>query len=216
MANKKIKPATAMATRSREKHTVATQDEIEVHLQPDLPLYKPEISVFDVPVEEGKDSISNIPSEVLDQVLSYCTVDHDPERAAKIHAERHKYEERSHVLLSLASMSRHFRDHVEDFSRRHLVKHKETYGFKTNAELQQGKVTRRSPRLLTKPTQDHRCYRFELVRGIQRRCIKCGIVEFRRANMANGVACCNRCDEVAFPGQIVSIKHSLLQHDDLD
>lgn len=78
--------------------------------------------------------------------------------------EGYKFEERPHVLVSLAVMSRHFRDHVEDFSRRHLIKHRDYYNsFKSDDELEDAKPLRRCARVKAKVIKDHRCYRHELV-----------------------------------------------------
>lgn len=169
------------------------------------PQYKEDINAFSIPVEEDKEFISGMPSEILDEILSYLILDHDPELAAKVHSPDPKLRENPHVLLSLAAMSRHFRDHVEDFSRRHLTTHKQMYSFKTTAELEAVKIVRRSDRLKEKPTRDHRCYRFELVSRLRWRCIQCNAFSGRRATMANGVGCCQHCEWLAFPNTIVSI-----------
>ena len=198
----------------RAKHTKITldpDDEIkdDQGMQPvEMPKYKEDVSAFDGPVEEGKDFISRLPSETLDQILSYCLLDHDPERAVKKKAEGYKYVEQSHVLLSLASMSHHLHDHVEDFSRRHLIRHKDIYRFKTNAELVKQKETRRSDRLKAKTVQeDSRVYRMELVRHLQWYCFNCNAFCTRRATMVNGVAChgsyYQKCEDEAFGLQIV-------------
>lgn len=153
--------------------------------------------VFKPIADDKKDHISTLPSETLDQILSYCVLDHEPEYAVR--AQYTWPKKRSHVFLSLAAMSSHFRGHVEDFSRRQLINNKESYCFKTNAELAGDK--RRSLRLHTPP----RCYRFELVAHLQKFCVRCNRPSSQFAVMANAVICCQRCARLAFPGQIVSV-----------
>lgn len=179
----------------RKKQTKPSQD--------DLPKYKEDINAFSVPVEENKDIISGIPSEILHEILSYLIIDHDPDRTAKMHSKDAKVGEKPHVLLSLAAMSHHFHDHVEDFSQWYLIKHKDRYYFKTNAELEEARQIppRRSERLKQNHQgQDHRCYRIELTTVLKGRCFGCNFWTGRRAIMANGVACCEKCDMKLFRG----------------
>ncbi len=175
------------------------------------PNYKDETNAFNTPVEDGRDYISGIPAEVLQDIMSYLIRDHDPERAVKSEIRwkgpdgTNRTAENPHVLKSLAAMSCHFRDQVEAFSLHELISHKTDYSFRTNAELEQGKEIRRSERLQTKPKKDHRRYRHELVTHLHIHCIRCNSLSLRRGSMVNGVACCQRCDYIEFPNQIVRI-----------
>lgn len=170
--------------------------------------YKDDSDAFNTPVEDGKDYISGIPSEMLDNILSYCVLDHEPEAAANSFREGLSYRPRPHVLLSLAAMSKHFRVHVESFCHREMIKHKDDYFFRTSEELdaiRNRRQTRRSPRLKMKPPEDRRCYRLELVRHNYFWCIYCNGWDTQMAVMANTVGCCRLCQPLAFGATIVSI-----------
>lgn len=123
-----------------------------------FPKFKEDINAFS-PLDDGADYISTLPSETLDQVLSYCILDHEPERTVRMQRENAYVDNRPHALLSLAAMSQHFRDHVENFSLRQLTNNKETYRFKTNAEILEGKKVRRSSRLKFKGVCISQLYR---------------------------------------------------------
>ena len=176
--------------------------------QLDLPTYKDDTNAFNGAVEHGRDFISRFPPEILDNVLSYCVLDHDPERGARMMKEGFEFEERSHVLLSLAAMSRYFHAHVEGFCRRLLIKNKELYYFKSAAERRataEAKRSRRSERLKSQlAVKDMIVYRFELVMKLELHCIGCNEFMFRRATMANGVACCWKCDSIVLGRHMVS------------
>lgn len=171
------------------------------------PKYKEDHGAFDTPVVEGKDYISQLPSELLESILSYCVLDHEPEAGAKAFAEGYNYRPRSHVLLSLAAMSGHFKAHVESFCQREMMKHKDDYRFQTNDELMASnrhRQVRRSSRLQSKPVEDRRCYRFEMVRYLQLKCIRCNLYCNEFAVMANAVQCCRRCQPEILGKTIVS------------
>lgn len=169
--------------------------------------YKEDINAFSVAVKEDADFISPMPSEVLDQILSYLLLDHDPERAVKKHAvesfkpgENWKpYEDIPHVLLSMAAMSTCFRAHVETFSQRHLTTHAEFYRFTTTEQLEakRNKPRRHSDRLKSKGVvaPDPRCYRKELVKTMQAYCMGCRCRVIRRHTMYNGVSSCHDCEQ---------------------
>ena len=190
-----------MAQNATLQEKPKTEPDVKVS---EMPNYKEDINAFSESAAVGKDFISKLPSETLDHILSYCILDHDPERAVKMQADYMDYKEQPHVLLSLAAMSSHFHAHVEDFSRRHLITHKDTYRFKTNAEQNQQKKSRRSTRLKSKGIELQRCYRMEMMKHLQWHCIHCNSFCSTPAIMANGVRCCKRCEAAAFPGQIVS------------
>lgn len=157
-------------------------------------------------VDATKDFISPLPTEILHTVFSYLILDHDPERGIKVEANPTKtyaFKEQPHVLLSLATMSKHFRANIESFSCYHLTMHQDTYKyFKTTATID--KERRRSSRLAGKPRNDPRVYRLELVKHLQAHCWECGWWCTRRATMANGVACCRKCEDQVFPAVMVS------------
>ena len=185
-------------------------DDVEDIVQP-LTKYKEDVDAFSAPAEGyGVDYISGMPSEILNEILSYLIRDHDPERAIKKHAKESQYkvyDERPHILLSLSAMSRHFKNHVEAFALLHMKAHKDTYRFKTIDEIEElnsARRVRRSERLKGKSITVARCYRFELVNHLQHWCIGCHCYETRRANMANAVSYCWKCEREELPEQIVS------------
>ncbi|KAK3070968.1 hypothetical protein LTR53_009505 [Teratosphaeriaceae sp. CCFEE 6253] len=161
---------------------------------------KEDFYTFDTPVDEELSFISTLPSETLDQVLSYLVLDHDPERGVKARAHGTGYKNPPHVLLSLACMSRLFRAHVESFSRRELLRKKDDYRHVTRSE--KDAKCRRSARLRAKSPVDTRCYRAELVQYLQAHCIACHERTKRRATMASGVACHRWCEDDAFADTI--------------
>jgi len=175
-----------------------------------VPQFKEDINAFSVPIDEEADFISRMPSEVLDEILSYLALDHDPDRAVKKHAAettKGYYYEPSHVLLSVAAMSSRFRGHVEDFAQRQLTMHAEKYYFHSNeqlAERDNDKPRRRSERLKSKGVLETRCYRLELVRALQLQCMVCNRVTGYRDTMNNGVACCRNCARARSNETIVS------------
>lgn len=181
--------------------------------EPQVPQYKEYIDAFTDPPGDDEDHISKLPSETLDNILSYCVLDHEPERAIRMKNEGSAFKERSHVLLSLAAMSKHFRDHVESFCRREIIRNKPDYFFlgtvqyKLDQKPPQQPV-RHSPRFNDLPIVDRRCYRMELVYGVQTMCIRCGCWGYRWAVMANAVKCHVECESKALPQTIVSIQVS--------
>ena len=205
MAKKRKKLLEGKANKQQNEISIQEQDEKSL-LQTRGPSFKEDINAFSIAVENGKDFISRIPSETLENILSFCLLDHDPDRGVKMEAQGKDFVEDSHALLSLAAMSRHFRDRVESFSLRTFTKPNDIYGFETNDEQAEGK--RRSDRLKLKSTLDSRCYRIELVKHWQAHCIDCNKWCVRRAVMGNEVACHDSswgkvCEDQVFPETIV-------------
>lgn len=160
-----------------------------------VPKFKDDSNAFNIPIEDDRDYVSQLPSELLNHVLSYCVLDHEPELAVRQRDEGDDFVQRPHVLLSLAAMSKHFKAHVETFCLTEMTKHKDVYNFSSNAENEASKPVRRSARLQEKPMTDYRCYRMELVGHLQRRCIHCNTWCSPRelAVLANSVKCCTTC-----------------------
>jgi hypothetical protein len=147
---------------------------------------------FEIAVEEDKDFISGLPTEILHNILSYLILDHDPERGVKMNAnptKAYKFKEQPHVFLSLSTMTKHLCAVVESFCLHHLTVHGDFYQIDMTPQLDQ--ELRRSARLAVKPKQDPHVYRMELVKRLMTRCIHCGYWSSpSRAIMASGVACC--------------------------
>ena len=95
----------------------------EIPRDDDYPLYKDDLpNAFNGTVDPSLDFISKAPNEVIDNILSYLVLDHDPDRGVKIKAGT--YKPVSHVLLSMAAMSRLFYHATEGFARRYRTKNK--------------------------------------------------------------------------------------------
>ncbi|KAK5701552.1 hypothetical protein LTR97_004367 [Elasticomyces elasticus] len=172
-----------------------TEEDAEVEYVPQYKDDKP--NAFNTPVHPDKDFISTMPPEVLDNILSYCVLDHDPELAVK--KEKTSYIHHHHVLISLAAMSTQLRDCVESFSLRQLTCDTKRTLFKTTAEREAArserwKPKRRSKRIAAKPQIDTRVYRKEFLAYLQFHCYKCNTWTYNTAVMCNGVACCKSCE----------------------
>ncbi|KAK5725612.1 hypothetical protein LTR15_003802 [Elasticomyces elasticus] len=62
------------------------------------PLFKDDLDAFHQPINEGKGFITAMPPELLDNILSYCVLDHEPEIAARAQREGKSYTRQSHCL----------------------------------------------------------------------------------------------------------------------
>ena len=209
MAKKRKISAGANTTPKQEATEQLTEGPSQAD-QPELPKYKDDSNAFNIPVEDEKDYISGLPSEILDRILGYCVMDHEPELAVRQKAQGSDFVRNPHALLSLAAMSRHFKAHVESFCRRELMRNRDNYHlFKTNAEIIEKGGLRRSPRVKAQLPVDNRCYRSELVKDLQAFCIQCMIRTETFATMANSVKCHASCEHRFFPGVIVSLLSSV-------
>ncbi|KAK4958451.1 hypothetical protein LTR10_004879 [Elasticomyces elasticus] len=181
-----------------------TEEDAEVEYVPQYKDDKP--NAFNTPVNPDKDFISTMPPEVLDNILSYCVLDHDPELAAKM--EKPPYIHRPHVLLSLAAMSTQLRDCVESFSLRQLTCDTARTLFKTTAEREAAvpdcrKPKRRSTRIAARPQEeDRRVYRKEFLHYARFHCFKCDVWCYNTSVMHNSVGCCPQCVHKDLQGTI--------------
>ncbi|KAK3628001.1 hypothetical protein LTR56_018864 [Elasticomyces elasticus] len=69
------------------------------------PLFKDDLDALHQPINEGKGFITAMPPELLDNILSYCVLDHEPEIAARAQREGKSYTRQSqcssHLLRCL-------------------------------------------------------------------------------------------------------------------
>ncbi|KAK5699377.1 hypothetical protein LTR17_023307 [Elasticomyces elasticus] len=155
------------------------------------PLFKEDFNAFHHPIDENKDFINAMPPEMLDRILLYCVLDHEPELALKTEQNGKTRKQASHVLLSLAAMSTTFRDCVESFCLRQLRNNRHVTHFKTT---RLNKLVRRSTRLAGMPRPDNRVYRTEYLWFLHNCCVKCNKLNSHTAVMLNKVVCCKQCE----------------------
>ncbi|KAK3638476.1 hypothetical protein LTR56_003222 [Elasticomyces elasticus] len=201
--NVKVKPAQEV-----------TEDEAVIEA---APKFKEYIDEFSGPVDPDKDFISKMPPEVLDNILGYCIRDHEPEVAARHEAEGTSAKIRPHALISMAAMSKLFRDCVENLSYRGLIRDPASSYFKTTAEKEAAlpekrKPTRRSGRLSTLPAQDRRIYRMEFLRYLRICCVDCSTRCYDKSVLLNGVAMCAKCESERY-GKILPLTDALKRYD---
>lgn len=193
-----------------EVATDQTTEQPEQHVT----IFKEDFGGFSAPTGDGRDLLSTLPAETLNQILSHCVATHEPDKAVEIEAGT--YKPVPHPFYTLASMSRHFKVHVEDFCLRFLRKHKEMTLFKSDeevavAEAEKTKDWRRSARIKTKPVKpekDARVYRMELIRWMRLHCFFCKARYCKPAVFMNGICCCSACDKKEWPDRMVSDRES--------
>ena len=213
--SKQVKPSKSM-----ENLTSAEDEDVEE--LPTWPRYKDDLlNAFNGEVDPSLDFISKAPVEIIDNILSFLILDHDPERGVKM--KNGDYKARPHVLISMSAMSRLFYHATEGFARRFLMKNKEALSapyislhyrihpeqyqaylerldaWKKAAEEKASKL-RRSSRLASRPQPvivETSCR--ELLRKLQSRCALCLEYADSRGKFANTVMVCSTC-EVATNG----------------
>jgi hypothetical protein len=181
----------------------------------DYPLYKDDLpNAFNGTVDPSLDFISKAPNEVIDNILSYLVLDHDPDRGVKIKAGT--YKPIPHVLLSMAAMSRLFYHATESFARRYRIKnkldlpepgvywpqHPEILArLVAHREREEGKERnkRRSVRIASTLKPDTReVYRKALCDKTKHWCAVCHLPGGRLGRLANQVSVCEDCERSAF------------------
>jgi hypothetical protein len=217
-------PAPRYNTRHRQaKLAEQSQDADEVEEVPrgdDYPLYKDDLpNAFNGAVDPSLDLFSKAPAEIIDNILSYLVLDHDPDRGVKVKAGT--YKPVPHVLLSMAAMSRQFYHATEGFARRYWTKHKlgipdpaRSWPQYTPEVLVQIKIReekdresernkRRSVRIANIPNAEtHDFYRKKLCFELLTHCAVCLRSWWRPGKLANRVTVCETCEHSVF-GQIM-------------
>jgi hypothetical protein len=197
---------------------VLSGDEDDVEELPIWPRYKDDLwNAFNGYVDPSQDFISKAPVEIIDNILSFLVLDHDPDRGVKM--KETIYDRRPHALISMSAMSRLFYNATEGFARRFLTQNKDaleapymgTY-YRTHPEeykavlerredfqkAREEKISklRRSSRLAEQPQPEVlTIYRKELWRKLQTRCAVCFDHVDRRGKFANSVSVCSGCDD---------------------
>lgn len=209
-------------TRSKQaqssKPTEGSQsdDEEGVEELPVWPRYKDDLpNAFNGEVDPSQDFISKAPVEIIDNILSFLILDHDPDRAIRI--KEGDYTSRPHVFLSMSAMSKLFYHATEGFAHRFLVKNKEaiaapwfhyhpgirpeTFLYLTEMqekhnEKKKGQVVRRSTRLACKPQPEKpEACRMKYLEVMKSRCAICLDRHWDRGQFANLVVVCKKCNE---------------------
>lgn len=193
------------------------EDEEGVEELPTWPRYKDDLpNAFNGEVDPSEDFISKAPVEIIDNILSFLILDHDPERGVKM--KEGTYKGRPHALISMSAMSRLFYHAAEGFAYRFLTKNKEDLErpyvsawdrshpeqHQAYLDLMQGyhlarekrdSELRRSSRIAGKPQPEVvKIHRKELIRVLQSRCAVCLDHAWKQGKLANTVAICAKCD----------------------
>lgn len=182
------------------------------------PRYKDDLpNAFNGEVDSSQDFISKTPVEIIDNILEFLILDHDPELGVKMKESNFKH--RPHVLISMSTMSRLFYHAIEGFAHKFLTMNQEKlsvpsyiHWWRNNPELLQ-RVTanmeqndkareernsrlRRSTRIGNQPQEEPRkIHRIELCRALQRKCAVCLDFADTPGKFANAVSICKECEE---------------------
>jgi hypothetical protein len=202
---------------SQPTEDVLSGDEDDVEELPVWPRYKDDLpNAFNGEVDPSQDFISKAPVEIIDNILSFLILDHEPDRGVKM--KEGTYKPRPHVLISMSAMSKLFYHATEGFARRFLAKHEfalsnplDVY-YRKNPEQYQAMLEqreefqkareernsklRRSSRLADQPQPNVlNIYRNELVWKFQSRCAACLGYAHTRGKFANTVMICGDCEK---------------------
>lgn len=183
--------------------------EQDVEELPWYPRYKDDLpNVFNGDIDPSKDYISKIPSEIVDEILSYLVLDHEPGLGVR-HKEGN-LQSRPHALISMSAMSRFFYQATEDFSHRYLTKYQGTLNYRFAEEIVESYVEagiiRRSARLSNKPKQRHEVFRKELLEELRIKCAVCHRYAFRAGRFANAVNVCTTCESDVYGEVMVRVR----------
>ena len=210
-------------TRSKQVQSSETSEEITpsdeegVEELPTWPRYKDDLpNAFNGDVDPSLDFISKAPVEIIDNILSFLILDHDPERGVKMREGNHK--SHCHVLISMSAMSQLFYHATEGFAHKFLtMNHKAlsvpyyVHYWRGNPELLQRVMAnaeehekvmeeresrrRRSSRIANQPKEEPReVYRIKLCRTLQSKCAVCLKHADTPGKFANAVSICSDCE----------------------
>jgi hypothetical protein len=183
----------------------------------EYPLYKDDLpNAFNGAVDPSRDFFSKAPNEVIDNILSYLVLDHQPDRGVKMKART--YNDKPlvyHVLLSMAAMSQLFYHATEGFAQRYRTKHKldaprDWSGYpwmldKLKADEETERNRRRSVRIAEIPKPEtHDFHRNKLLSDLRSKCAICLTRLWRPGKLANQVTVCEGCERSVFGTMVVS------------
>jgi hypothetical protein len=218
-------PETRYNTRYKQaqlsEQSQGADDVEEIPRGDEYPLYKDDLpNAFNGAVDPSLDFISKAPNEVIDNILSYLVLDHQPDRGVKMKAGTYKLV--PHVLLSMAAMSRYFYHATEGFARRYRTRNKldlpepgiywpqqpevfaRLMGFREK-ELDKERNKRRSVRIAnTVKPETHEVYRKKLCDQSKVHCVVCHLPGWRPGKLANQVTVCEGCERSVFGTIMVS------------
>jgi len=218
-------PTPRYNTRYKQAHlseqSQDADDVKELSRDDDYPLYKDDLpNAFNGDVDPNLDFFSKAPNEVIDNILSYLVLDHDPDFGIKVKAGT--YNPVPHVLLSMAAMSRLFYHATESFARRYRTRnklnlpvpgiywpqHPEVFArLKASREREQDKERdkRRSIRIANAPKPEiHEVHRKALCTDSRCHCVMCHKPGWRPGKLANQVTVCEVCERSVFGAILVS------------
>lgn len=186
------------------------KDVEELPLLPHWPRYKDDLpNVFNGKVDPEKDFISKVPVEVIDSILSFLLLDHDPELGVK--EKKGGYKPRPHVLISMAAMSKLFYHATEGHAQRFLIKNKDAltpspsyanedwYRAREKAIEDKENSKRRSTRIANQPKPEVvQIYRKQLLSKLRWRCAVCfsWTGSYAGGKFANAVSVCRGCERI--------------------
>lgn len=223
ITSKESPPAPRYYTRSKqvqvsESSEVAMSDDGEdVEELPTWPRFKDDLpNAFNGEVDPSQDFISKTPVEIIDHILSFLILDHDPERGVKMKEGNHK--RRPHALISMSAMSHLFYHATEGFAHKFLTMNQEALSIPyyvhycrndpemlrrmmanreeyDKAEEQRKSHLRRSSRIANLPQAEPReVYRVKLWRTLQSKCAVCLKYADTPGKLANAVSICKECE----------------------
>lgn len=230
-------PAPRYNTRSKQvrssefSEVFASDDEEGAEELPMWPRYKDDLpNAFNGEVDPSQDFISKTPVEIIDHILSFLLLDHDPERGVKMKEGNYKW--RPHALISMSAMSHLFYHATEGFAHRFLTMNQGALSvpsyvhyWRNNPELLQ-RITanmeeldkareerksrlRRSSRIANQPQEEPRkVHRIELCRVLQRKCAVCLNCADTPGKFANAVSICKDCEKDVHGEFVVCQSHS--------
>jgi hypothetical protein len=191
----------------------------EIPRQDEYPLYKDDLpNAFNGAVDPSLDFFSKAPNEVIDNILSYLVLDHDPDFGVKVKAGT--YKPVYHVLLSMAAMSRLFYHATEGFARRYRTKNKllpapafdwspwpaveAQVKIREEQKREKERNRRRSVRIANIPkAETHEFYRKKLCDESRTHCAICLESCWRPGKLASQVTVCESCERDVFGNLMV-------------
>lgn len=216
-------PAPRYNTRSQQVQSSKSSDGVLSGNEEDVeelqtwPRYKDDLpNAFNGEVDPSQDFISKTPVEIIDHILSFLVLDHDPERGVKM--KEANYNRRPHVLVSMSAMSHLFYHATEGFAHKFLTMNQEALSVpyyvhycrndpemlqrvmanmeehKKAAEERKSRL-RRSARIADQPQEEPReVHRIRLCRILQSKCAVCLKYADTPGKFANAVSVCKDCD----------------------
>ena len=202
---------------SKASEVVMSDDEEEAEELPTWPRYKDDLpNAFNGEVDPSLDFISKAPVEIIDKILSFLVLDHDPERGVKMREGNSKGH--CHVLISMSAMSQLFYHATEGFAHKFLTMNQEALSvpsyahyWRDDPEVLQ-RITanmeeyekareeresrlRRSTRIANQPKEEPRkVHRIKLCRTLQSKCAICLKHAYTSGKFANAVSICSLCE----------------------